>query len=163
MTLTIELGEAREIKEVAVSDRAHLKSNKTNNVLWLKASAQMQPQPVSIRAERTDGGKPEIYVIEWVADAAAGRGCDLVRFTYPRDLIEARRAEQERRRAAWEAGVASRALHAAASQPGGPQTAPSVLNKAYSIAGDRALLPAQLAPVATATVTQSPIPLGATH
>jgi type IV secretory pathway VirB9-like protein len=162
MTLTIELGDNREIKEVAVSDRAHLKSNKTENVLWLKASAQMQPQPVSIRAERKDGGKPEIYVIEWVADAAAGRGCDLVRFTYPRDVIEARRAEQERRREAWEAGAASRALHAAATQPGGPQTAPSTLNKAYSFSGNMALLPAQSAPSVTAVVTPA-ILIGATR
>jgi type IV secretory pathway VirB9-like protein len=165
MTLTIELGEAREIKEVAVSDRAHLKSSKTDNVLWLKASDKMQPQPVSIRAERKDGGKAEIYVIEWVADAVAGRSCDLVRFTYPRDVVEARRAEQERRRAAWEAGAASRALHAAASQPSGPQTTPSVINKAYSITGSRALLPAQLAPATTAAATPTPIPLhdGATR
>jgi type IV secretory pathway VirB9-like protein len=162
MTLTIELGDTREIKEVAVSDHAHLKTNKTDNVLWLKAASEMPPQPVSIRAERTDGGKPELYVIEWVADAAAGRGCDLVRFTYPRDAIEAKRAEQERRREAWEAGAASRALHAAATRPGGPQTAPSTLNRAYSLTGSRVLLPAQFAPAVTANATPTPL-TGATR
>jgi type IV secretory pathway VirB9-like protein len=147
-TVTIELGDTRAIKEVAVSDNAHLKKSVTGNVLWLKPTDTMTPQPISVRAVRDDG-KSEIYILQWTAEKAAEPPCDLVRFLYPQDAVDQRAAEAAKRRAEYASAAASRTLHRALALP----TAGSVVNKNYAIAGNASLIPTQLAPAAPVVLT----------
>ena len=156
-TLAIEFGDNRTVQVLAVSDKVHLKWLYTRNMLWLKATDEVQAQPLSVRVMRDDG-KSELYMMQWMAkDDGSGPACDLIRYINPQDDMDARKAEADKRREAWEAGAASRALHKAAIRPHGPGTGPSLLNRAYTIGGDVALMPAELAPTPPAVVPVSPV------
>jgi type IV secretory pathway VirB9-like protein len=155
-TLTIELGDTRTIKDVAVSDSKHLKSMVTGNVLWLKPVSDMTAQPISLRAVRDDG-KAELYILQWEAggSAATPSKCDLVRFTYPQDAIEARKAALAKRKAEAESRAMSRQLHEASRLP----TAGSTTNRSYTISGDAGLMPTQLSQVTPSNALTQVAPL----
>ena len=66
--ITIIFRASERISDVAASDTAHLKwaVTKGSNVLWLKATEAMPPQPLSVRTLQEDG-TPRDYPLQWTA------------------------------------------------------------------------------------------------
>ena len=149
-TLTIEFPKGRVVSEVGLSDTVHVKQVHTANIVWLKATRETPPQPISVRVLRDDGDS-EMHIFQWAA-TEDGHKCDLVRVTSPQDVTAAKRAEWIRQRAAREAAEASRALQQTNALP----TAGSVVNRAYTLTGDPNLLPRQLAPPPLPPVPTAP-------
>jgi type IV secretion system protein VirB9 len=115
--ITIVFRASEQISDVAASDTAHLKwaITKGSNVLWLKATEAMPPQPLSVRTLQEDG-TPRDYPLQWTAFkptappnvALASTGiaevtpdqppCYVIRYQYPMDEKAAR---DKAARAAW--------------------------------------------------------------
>jgi type IV secretion system protein VirB9 len=123
-TVSIRFGPKERITNVTPSDTAHLKFFITegSNMLWLKGTLAMPPQPISIRT-MTEDNAPRDYALRWTAlpdtktnrdvslAAANGVGvtevfpdktaniCYLIRYSYPVEVSAAQAAAWRRRKA----------------------------------------------------------------
>lgn len=135
-TLTLQFGDDESIAQVAVSDSADLKRAQAGNVLWFKPTGKMDAQPISVRTTKPNG-TARLYIFQWQTrdgdnTQATPNTYYLVRFTYPED------ARQSRRAAAAKAHAKTLAARAAALLKQAP---PALINRRYVGQGDRALEP----------------------
>lgn len=165
-TISIRFGVKERITNVTPSDTAHLKFFITDgsNMLWLKATHVMPPQPIAVRTAKEDG-TPRDYSLRWTAlpddatkgnpqVAAAGNGinlvelqapdaahkpnvCYMIRYDYPTDVSAAQAAAWRAKKAKEAAEAAEIALHMAALQPQGH-------NEHYVAQGDASLAPTEI-------------------
>jgi type IV secretion system protein VirB9 len=135
-TVAIRFDPAEAITDVPLSDTIHVKratGSASNNILWLKATETMPPQPIGVRTKRADGSSRD-YAFRWtslsddkpagVSLAASGPlkmeeilvprvSCYMIRFTYPSDVTAAQAAAWRARQAKQKADEAEIALHKA--------------------------------------------------
>lgn len=156
-TVTIQFGAKERIAFVTPSDKAHLKYFLTEggNVLWLKATMPMPPQPISVRTILPDG-TPRLYALQWAAKpdqrarvALASNGtaaaastasgeaaCYVVRYRYPADEAAARAAAWRAQRDKARRQAAEIALH--------QQQGAAAHNVRYVARGDASIGPAEI-------------------
>jgi type IV secretion system protein VirB9 len=136
-TLTIQFGDDESIAEVALSDTADLKHAHAANILWLKATAKMDTQPISVRTLRTDGTS-RLYAFQWQTRDGGNTVQTpnvfyIVRFTYPLDSLKTAQTAEKKASDDAEAARAAQLLKA---------TSETTINRRYVGQGDRALEPA---------------------
>ncbi|MGE4043380.1 MAG: TrbG/VirB9 family P-type conjugative transfer protein [Acetobacteraceae bacterium] len=98
--LTIELPPGEQIVDVALSDTKHIqRATRADNILFLKAMADVDAQPAFLKVRREDGTQ-KTYVFQLSAKEGANAPY-LVRFTDPA-------ADRAKAAAAWQAREAAR-------------------------------------------------------
>jgi len=155
--ITIIFRTSERISDVAASDTAHLKwaITKGSNVLWLKATEAMPPQPLSVRTLQEDG-TPRDYPLQWTATkpnapsnvALASDGpnipevsadqppCYVIRYQYPADE---RAAKDKAAGAAWARRQAEKQEIALRKQQ-----MDAVHNVRYVAMGDASIAPTEI-------------------
>ena len=158
-TVSIRFGQHERITNVTPSDTAHLKFFITegSNMLWLKGTLAMPPQPISIRT-MTEDNVPRDYALRWTAlsdakpnvalavasnvdvtevPAAEGKNiCYLIRYGYPVEVTAAQAAAWRKQKAKQAAEADEIALHQAELQRGH--------NMHYVAQGDASIGPTEI-------------------
>lgn len=145
-TLAIEVApnESIEAGKVAVSDRVHLRAFVSTNVLFLKATIALAPQPIAIRTVLPDGSA-RMYVFqldahEEGATVTDGQGVTKPAPSFYKVHIDYPREETAARATAWRRGRQQAAERRVSERLRAPASS-FALNKRYVGQGDADLLP----------------------
>lgn len=132
--ITLQFADGDEQGGTGLSDSVTLKRVAVGNILMLKATGDMPPQPITARTTRPEG-VPHVHLILW--ETAPETACYAIRYVYPFEATAAQRAAWQERQALARARAAEAAL---------TRQQPEAVNTRYSLKGDPRLMPQEKAP-----------------